>query len=108
MKYIFVVGLVLFTACATASRINRVSLGMNKGQVIDEMGDPNSSKASGDTEVLEYLLTASSTEAIRHHETPYWVVIKDGKVVQYGRAGDFGNMLPTTIRVQEQRVPASN
>lgn len=104
---LILVGLVfLVGACATASRINRISLGMNKGQVIDEMGDPNDTKASGDTEVLEYWLTATREDAIGHRNTAYWVVLRDGKVVQYGKAGDFGNTIPTTIRVQEQRIPA--
>jgi hypothetical protein len=69
--------------------MNRVSLGMTKDEVIRAIGrQPSTTKANADgTEILEYILLSSSTGLYEQ----YWVTLKDGKVVQFGRAGDFGN-----------------
>ena len=89
--------LMLFTGCAYASKMNRVSLGMTKQEVLKVMGDPVSQKARGDTEILEYRFY---TEAFRYDIDSYWVTLRNGKVVEYGRAGDFGSATPATIRIE--------
>ncbi|MDD5729783.1 MAG: hypothetical protein PHN57_01450 [Candidatus Omnitrophica bacterium] len=74
--------------CATASLMNRVSLGMSKEEVERKIGQPNTTKANSDgTQILEYVLYNSYTGMYDQ----YWVILKSGKVVQFGRAGDFGN-----------------
>ena len=80
---------VLLAGCATARLMNRVSLGMTKDQAIKAIGrQPSTTKANLDgTEILEYVLLNSYNGAYEQ----YWVLLKDGKVVQFGRAGDFGN-----------------
>jgi hypothetical protein len=67
---------------------------MNKNQVIDVMGDPESTKAQGSTEVLVYSPSSWSMEAW-NYRGEYWVVLQNGKVVQYGKAGDFNSAMPT-------------
>ena len=32
------------------------------------------------------------------HTTAYWVILEDGEVVRYGRAGDFGTAIPQDRR----------
>jgi len=87
-------------ACATAGKINRVSIGMSKDQVIDRMGDPDSSKGSDNgVEVLSYLLSSTNTDWWFGRTNEYWVILKDNKTVQYGRAGDFGNAIPNTHKI---------
>lgn len=75
--------------CATARLMNRVSLGMTKGEVIKAIGrQPSTTKANSDgTEILEYVLYNTYNSLYEQ----YWVLLKGGKVVQFGRAGDFGN-----------------
>lgn len=90
MKRIFVLFLCLgLMGCATASLMNRVSLGMTKDEAIRAMGrQPSTAKANTDgTEILEYILYNSYNGLYEQ----YWVTLKDGKVAQFGRAGDFGN-----------------
>jgi hypothetical protein len=69
--------------------MNRVSLGMTKDEAIKAIGrQPSTTKANADgTEILEYVLLSPSTGLYGQ----YWVTLKNGKVVQFGRAGDFGN-----------------
>ncbi|MBI4991434.1 hypothetical protein HZB96_05065 [Candidatus Gottesmanbacteria bacterium] len=91
--YIFIMAL-LIAGCATAAKMNRLSVGMSKDEVIKVMGNPNSQKASEGVECLEYYLSNS----MMGDTGTYWVMMKDGKVIQYGRAGDFGTALPQDRR----------
>ena len=86
---VLLVCLSLLAGCATASLMNRVSLGMAKEEAIRAIGrQPSTIKANSDgTEILEYILLNSYTGLYEQ----YWVTLKNGKVVQFGRAGDFGN-----------------
>ena len=76
--------------CATAGRINSISIGMSKGEVIKRMGRPVSTSAIEGKEYLNYQLAETSDNAFYGVTTPYSVCLKDGKVVSYGRHGDFG------------------
>lgn len=65
--------------CAHASaRINDLSLGMTKPEVIAVMGEPNSrSMTSPDREILVYE---------DHHNgwKDFWLVLENGKLTQFG------------------------
>ena len=91
MKNIFILSLclILLAGCATASLMNRVDIGMTKDEAIRAIGrQPSTTKANIDgTQILEYVLLNSYTGLYEQ----YWIVLKNGKVVQFGRAGDFGN-----------------
>lgn len=80
---------VLLAGCATARLMNRVSLKMTKDEAIKAIGrQPSTIKASADgTEILEYVLYNTYNSLYEQ----YWVTLKNGKVVQFGRAGDFGD-----------------
>jgi hypothetical protein len=93
--------LVTLTACAsTGKKLNRVALGMSKPQVIDVMGDPDSTKASDGIEVLVYGVDKMWSTEVYSYSGDYWIVLKDGKVAKYGKPGDFGTAEPAAIRVQ--------
>ncbi|MBW2044702.1 MAG: outer membrane protein assembly factor BamE [Deltaproteobacteria bacterium] len=87
------------SGCVTTKRINLLNLGMTKAEVIKAMGTPASTKAEYGREVLEYILypTWDSTWADRQQ---FWVILEDGKVVKYGRAGDFGTAEKADITVE--------
>lgn len=99
MKLLIKLGLtamiVATLACSTAYKMNRVSLGMEKPQVIDQLGDPQSSKGNGSTEVMVYHFTENGMGD--WHE--YWVVLTSGKVTTYGKAGDFGTKDPEASKL---------
>ena len=87
-----IVTLVVLGCASTPKKFNRLSLGMSKGQIIDAIGDPDSTKAGDGVEVLEYELLEGE---IVGHPVPYWAIVQDGKLIKYGRAGDFNSSIPT-------------
>ena len=93
MKKIFLVLFCLtLVGCVTTTKMNKISLGMTKEEVIKAIGDPNSTKATDGQEVLEYQLFNGQPYGFETH----WVILRNGKVVQYGKAGDFGSAIPPT------------
>jgi predicted component of type VI protein secretion system len=79
---------VLVVGCAgSAKKINNLTLGMTKSEVIETMGKPDYSNVREEVEILNYRLTSNSlfTDA-------YIVRIKQGKVDLFGRRGDFGSI----------------
>jgi hypothetical protein len=88
---ILIIGLAALLAAGClerASKINGVSLGMTKEQVLKVMGPPASMTADTNAVYLNYALAESGptfgTPAVA---TPYEIKLVDGKVVSYGRAG---------------------
>ena len=75
--------------CATAGKINSISLGMSKEEVIKTMGQPVSTSAKEGAEYLNYKLSETGDDDFLGITTPYAVCLKDGKVVSYGRHGDL-------------------
>lgn len=89
MKAFLLISLILLTGCATASKMNRVSVGMTKQEVIRAVGNPNSTSAHGGTEYMAYKFWASDSDYFSNNETNYYVRLINGKVDSYGRQGDF-------------------
>ncbi len=80
-------GVLTIVGCATTYRIDRVSVGMSKEQVIAAMGRPDSVAAPGNgSEYLRYTLEEHTGEL-----APYFVKLVNGRVAAYGRVGDFGS-----------------
>lgn len=93
----------LVTGCATPpeEHLTKLSLGMSKEQVLDKMGAPDSVKAKGAQEVLVYIHEGTFWtwgHGIRPTRE-FWVVMTDGKLTQYGQAGDFGTSATPTQNV---------
>ena len=83
----------ILNGCATTwHRTSNLSLGMTKQEVIKAMGRPTSTKAKGNMEVLEYMINppnAPYAMAAYVTQEQYWVILENGRVTQYGKAGDF-------------------
>ncbi|SRR6266498_5939354 len=101
MLRIFILLIVLvLTSCATsAKRLNSLSVGMSKAEVLRIMGAPESTRATSGTEILVYTLkerTALPGEAIGPFgiNEKYFVKLVDGKVQSYGRIGDSDSIKP--------------
>ena len=75
----------LFGCAGSSKKMNLLSLGMTKQQVIEAIGEPTSTSASRNTEYLHYRLTADG-----FYSDSYYVRFLDGKVESYGRSGSFG------------------
>jgi hypothetical protein len=87
----------LVAGCVTSSRMNKLSLGMNKAEVVAAMGSPRSTAApGGGIEILRYQLTSD----VRKHQTDeYFVRLANGRVESYGKMGDFNSTKDPTLNL---------
>lgn len=103
---IFMLSMSALPGCATgfgahSSKMNRVSLGMTKPQVIEALGEPQSTRAQG---IAEYL-TYNMFEVAFGPYVPYFVRLINGKVEAYGKLGDFDSGKMPDQRI-EMRQPS--
>lgn len=123
MKKSLLVILTLIMASGCASTIQKtlqLSVGMSKSEVIQIMGNPESSKASDGAEFLIYKLQPGTSLGVGAvcgmaglltigiayadprctggKEEEHFVKLESGKVVSYGRIGDFDPALNINIR----------
>ena len=101
-KYILPVmllGLFVFS-CATAGKLNRVSIGMTKDEVIAAIGKPTSVSAKDGTEYMNYRFSETDSEAYYGIQAQYYVRLINGKVDSYGKRGDFDSTKDPTISIQ--------
>ena len=124
MKVNVAITLVFFLAsCSSANvrqeQMNLVSLGMDKAQVIDILGTPQSSSAQAPYEYFIYslsrkltsqeiaacaginVLTLGTGAALCFREEDRYIRFESGLVESYGRVGDFDstNIPEATINV---------
>jgi hypothetical protein len=98
LQILFLVAIVAIAGCATASRMNRLSVGMTKKEVISAMGEPSSTAAPGNgVEFLRYELSPTVAAAEYHITQEYYVRLINGRVESYGRMGDFDSAKDPTI-----------
>lgn len=106
MRTLLFMALLALSGCANgfgkhSSRMNSVSLGMTKAQVIEQIGEPISVSAEKGVEYLHYRFF----EVAFGPYMPYFVRIKEGRVDSYGRTGDFDTTRAPTTRIEvEQRT----
>lgn len=91
-----------FAGCiASSQKLNAVSLGMTKAEVLSVMGEPASTRAHGRTEILIYNLAPPEALFVNENNLPeYFVRLVDGKVEAFGRVGDFGSTRDPTLNVK--------
>ena len=96
----------LIADCATSSKkLNQISVGMNKAEVIKILGAPESTRANRGIEFLIYTLTE---RIAKPGEAPlpfpiqgqYFVKLVDGRVESYGNLGDFDSTKPFETKHQ--------
>jgi hypothetical protein len=102
MKYtqmLIIAILVSLVGCATASRMNRLSVGMTKQEVCSALGNPDSSASpGGGIDILRYELTTKERPYGRISRE-YYVKLVDGKVESFGKMGDFDSTKDPTLNL---------
>ena len=73
----------------TLNKMNKVSIGMSKQEVITAIGSPTETRATAGVEYLMYHLRVDTD--VRYSKVPYFVQIEKGRVIAYGKMGDFGS-----------------
>ena len=80
-KIITLILLLGLSACSTTAKMNALAQGMSKSAVINVMGQPDSTAAKGDVEVLTYKLCRSGCMSMYD----YYIQLKGGKVDGFGK-----------------------
>lgn len=98
---IYLIFTILLISCASSKKLNKISIGMSKDQVIKILGKPVSIASPGENlEFLNYRFSETSDDAFYGITTPYYVLMEYGRVVQYGREGDFGVTKDPTVIIE--------
>jgi hypothetical protein len=84
----------------TADELNKVSVGMTRQEVIQTLGQPKSISAKGDLEYLQYRWVKAVVAADGNFPEDYFVAVKNGRVVSYGKKGDFDSAKTATQHVE--------
>jgi outer membrane protein assembly factor BamE (lipoprotein component of BamABCDE complex) len=82
------------------SRLNKISVGMTKEQVIAAIGEPVSKAAQGGAEVFRYHLSTPEQMMWTGGHNEYYVRFVEGRVESFGRMGDFDSTKNPTIEVR--------
>lgn len=82
---VFVGAVFLFGCAGSAKNMNKLRIGMSKAEVIEAMGQPDSTSANRDIEYLKYRFYSECP-----FTSQYYIKIQNGKVDAYGRSGEFG------------------
>ena len=87
---------ILLVGCATpAKHMTRISLGMSKEQVVQNLGNPTvargaiRNKFDQTVEVWEYRLALPKTVWSQRDMKDYWLYFVEDKLVRWGEAGDW-------------------
>lgn len=99
---VIVVFLLVLAGCmpTTLNKMNEVSIGMSKQQVISAMGSPTETRANEGAEFLVYHLRTDTD--VRRAKTPYFVKLENGQVTSYGAMGDFNSTKEDTIVIKNR------
>ena len=105
MRYVILVSLLLLTGCmaaifGSADQLNQLSIGMTKEQVIQKIGPPKSTAAGNGVEFMNYRWVKTVIAADGNFPEDYYVQLQNGKVIGYGRKGDFDTTSNPIQRVQ--------
>jgi hypothetical protein len=82
-RFIFAVALLTaLSACATGERMQIIREGMPKDEVIATLGNPDGFQRNGEYEALRY--TNRLMSGWSWDRADYNVILRDGRVVEYG------------------------
>jgi hypothetical protein len=99
MRVLFLFVVVGFlVGCTTASRLNDVSIGMSKPDVVKVMGSPATTRAQSGSEFLTWKLF----DRVGGPYEDYYVKLVGGKVESYGKLGDFDSTKDQVTKVEVQ------
>lgn len=104
LRFISALALAVFlSSCTTAPstrKINYISIGMTKAQVIAIMGVPDSSAGREGVEYMNYRLATSALDFDGSDTSDYFVRLVDGRVNAFGHRGDFDTTADPIKRVE--------
>jgi tetratricopeptide (TPR) repeat protein len=104
------------TGCATPNKMNSLSVGMTKQEVISVMGQPDRTSATEGAEYMIYHFRNNGPAAVStfgiipfREGADYYVRLRDGRVNTYGQVGDFDSTkIPETKRTVDLNIRDAN
>ncbi|QPK64810.1 SHOCT domain-containing protein [Methylomonas sp. LL1] len=84
----------------TADQLNQLTIGMPKQEVLTLLGPPKSVSANEGIEYMQYSWVKTVIAADGNFPEDYYVAIRDGKVSNFGRKGDFDSAKYPAQRVE--------
>lgn len=100
LNTLILAGVIALVGCATAPKMNRLSIGMTKQEVVSAMGRPASTAApGGGVEILRYWLVPSAHINLYQTKEEYFVKLVNGKVERFGKVGDFDSTKDPTLNL---------
>lgn len=96
-------GILALTGCtAPTSRLNKISVGMTKEEVVAAIGEPVSKAAQGGAEIFRYHLSTPEQIMWTGGYDEYFVRFVAGRVESFGRMGDFDSTKNPTVEVRTE------
>ena len=117
VKKLFIISIlsISLSSCAivvamdpSAKKLNELSIGMNKKDVINKMGTPDRTSAKDNIEYLIYRLAYEKDFSkswifgifAKSYKDDYFVKIVNEKVESYGRLGDFDSTKDPKVKLE--------
>ncbi|VXC44924.1 Short C-terminal domain-containing protein [Burkholderia sp. 8Y] len=110
VKLLLCVAALSLTGCmamvfGTADQMNKISVGMTRQEVIQTLGEPKSISSMADLEYLQYRWVKTVIAADGNFPEDYFVAVRNGRVVSFGKKGDFDSTKLTSQRVEITESP---
>jgi len=103
---VLVLCLLVAAGCANSEKMNSLSIGMTKGEVIQVMGRPSSTASpQRGVEVLRYELSSTGDQAWYGITDTYYVKLVNGRIESYGMLGDFDSGRDLAVDVNFRQDP---
>ncbi|MCX6975433.1 MAG: hypothetical protein NTZ94_14320, partial [Verrucomicrobia bacterium] len=87
------------TLTHNSSKMNRLSVGMSKSDIISVLGNPESTSATGRLELLRYDFYPPPPYIEATAKKRYFVRLINDRVESYGEVGDFDSTKDPTLRI---------
>lgn len=98
MRKLILIGLLVLNGCATAARLEDIHVGMNRDEVVEQMGNPRSVTSDHGREVLWYKLRPDALSS----PDDYGVMLEKGSVIHYGSAYQLYPPTAEQMRARQQ------
>jgi starvation-inducible outer membrane lipoprotein len=96
MLFLVILSIFILSGCVTSTRrLNSISLGMSKQEIIKELGQPAAfrgafkDESGKNLEAYEYVLCKPSADKIICWDTSYLLWFSDGKLTRWGEVNDW-------------------
>jgi hypothetical protein len=103
-KGILLMIVLLSIGCSTTAELRKLSVGMDKKEVISILGEPITTRATtrddSTIEIWDYKFAHSIIGFPPGRDT-YWIFFKESKLFQWGEEGDWGISTKSPDRIEK-------